>query len=84
MVRIFNHELKKVTDNEAAKQSVDEIDKFLKKIGLWITMEEKGMPKTEINALAKQCMVIPDYKENPRVATEEEMVGLVKQSYEHL
>lgn len=42
------------------------------------------MPKTEINALAKQCMVIPDYKENPRVATEEEMVGLVKQSYEHL
>jgi len=84
MARIFNHDLKNVPDNEAAKLSVDEIDKFLKKIGLWITLKEKGMPKTEINALAKQCMVLPDYKGNPRVATEEEMIELVKQSYEHL
>jgi alcohol dehydrogenase class IV len=84
IARIFNTDLENLPDAEAAKLSVDEIDKFLKKIGLWITLQDKGMPKTEINSLAKQCMVLPDYKGNPRVATEDEMIELVKQSYEHL
>jgi alcohol dehydrogenase class IV len=84
MARIFNPELKMASDSEAAGNSVDEIDKFLKNIGLWITLKEKGMPEREIEALAKQCMVLPDYKGNPRVATEKEMVELVIQSYVHL
>jgi alcohol dehydrogenase class IV len=83
MARILNPELKKLPDNKAAEKSVDEVDKFLKKIGLWITLKEKGMPENEIDDLARQCMVLPDYKGNPRVATESEMVDLVKQSYEH-
>jgi len=81
MARIFNSDLKKSTDAEAAGRSVEEIDKFLRKIGLWICLKDKGMPEREIGALAKQCMVLPDYKGNPRVATEEEMIDLVKQSY---
>jgi len=83
LARIFNPDLSKVSDHQAAKQSVVIIDHFLKKIGLWITLKEKGMPITEINALAKQCMVLPDYKGNPRVATENEMIELVRQSYDH-
>lgn len=79
--RILNPELKSVTDRHAAEKSVEEIDKFLKKIGLWISLKEKGMPENEINALAMQCMVLPDYKGNPRVATEAEMIELVKMSY---
>jgi alcohol dehydrogenase class IV len=79
--RILNPELKSVTDSQAAENSVKEVDKFLKKIGLWISLQEKGVPEIEINALAKQCMVLPDYKSNPRVATEDEMVELVKHSY---
>ncbi|WP_299549843.1 hypothetical protein [Seonamhaeicola sp.] len=39
------------------------------------------MPKSEIEALAKQCMVLPDYKGNPRVATETEIIELVEDSY---
>ena len=39
------------------------------------------MPETEIESLAKQCMVLPDYKGNPRVATEKEMLDLVKEAY---
>lgn len=84
LTRILNPELKSVTDSQAAEKSVEEVDKFLKKIGLWISLKEKGMPESEINALAKQCMVLPDYKGNPRVATGEEMIDLVKQSYEHV
>jgi len=79
--KILNPELKSLTDSQAAEKSVEEIDKFLKKIGLWISLKEKGMPESEIEDLAKQCMVLPDYKGNPRVTTEVEMVELVKMSY---
>jgi alcohol dehydrogenase class IV len=84
LTRIFNTDLNKLPDAKAAELSIGEIDKFLKKIGLWTTLQEKGMPGTEINALAKQCMVLPDFKRNPRVATQDEMVELVRQSYEHI
>ncbi|MBB3186211.1 iron-containing alcohol dehydrogenase [Microbacter margulisiae] len=81
LARILNPELKKITDEQAAEKSVEEMDKFLKKIGLWISLKDKGMPENEINLLARQCMVLPDYKGNPRVATEDEMIELVKQSF---
>jgi alcohol dehydrogenase class IV len=84
LARLFNYDLINETDELAAEMAVTEVDKFLKRIGLWISLKEKGMPESEINALAKQCMSLPDYKGNPRVATEEEMIELVKQSYEHL
>ena len=84
LARLLNYDLINVSDELAAEKAITEVDNFLKRIGLWISLKEKGMPENEINALAKQCMVLPDYKENPRVATEEEMIELVKQSYEHL
>ena len=81
LARILNPALKTVSNENAAEASVEEMDKFLQKIGLWIGLEEKGMPDSEIEALARQCMVLPDYKGNPRVATSAEMVELVKASY---
>ncbi|MGD0341238.1 MAG: iron-containing alcohol dehydrogenase [Bacteroidales bacterium] len=84
IARILNPELHNLTEGQAAEKSVEEIDKLLKKTGLWINLKEKGMPESEIDTLAKQCMILPDYKRNPRVATEEEMIELVTQSYEHL
>lgn len=39
------------------------------------------MPENEIKALAEQGMVLPDYKGNPRFATAEEMVELVRECY---
>ena len=81
LARILNPELKSVSNEPAAEASVDLMDKFLQKIGLWTGLEEKGMPASEIEALARQCMVLPDYKGNPRVANPAEMVELVKVSY---
>jgi alcohol dehydrogenase class IV len=40
------------------------------------------MPESEIETLARQCMVLPDYKGNPRVATKDEMIELVKKAYQ--
>jgi len=84
LARTLNPGLKDLSDGQAAEKSVEEVDKFLKKIGLWISLKDKGMPESEIEALARQCMVLPDYKGNPRVATEEEMIELVRLSYSNL
>lgn len=37
--------------------------------------------REKIPALANQSMVLPDYKGNPRVATEDEMLELIKKAY---
>ncbi len=81
LARILNPELQKSSDQVAASKSPEEIVKFLKLIGLNKKLRDVHMPEYEIEALAKQCMVLPDYKGNPRVATYEEMVELVKDSY---
>ena len=81
LAKILNPGLKDLPNGKAAEKSVEEVDKLLKKIGLWVSLKDKGMPESEIEALAKQCMVLPDYKGNPRVASEGEMIELVKQSY---
>jgi alcohol dehydrogenase class IV len=79
--RILNSKLISVSEIEAASKSPEEIVKFLKALGLNKKLKDITMPENEIEALAKQCMVLPDYKGNPRVATAEEMIVLVRKSY---
>ncbi len=81
MAKILNPSLNGLSNQEAAKEAAGEVENFLRKIGLHKKLKDVNMPESEIDALAKQCMVLPDYKGNPRVATEEEMVQLVKESY---
>jgi alcohol dehydrogenase class IV len=81
MARILNPSLLSMNDQEAAKESVAEIEHFLQKLGLYKKLRDVRMPEHEIEDLAKQCMVLPDYKANPRIATREEMIELVKASY---
>lgn len=84
LARALNPELILVADIEAASKSPSEIVSFLRNIGLNKTLKDVLMPESEIEALAKQCMVLPDYKGNPRVASLEDMIELVRQSYDHL
>jgi alcohol dehydrogenase class IV len=81
MARALNSELELVSDVEVAGKAHDEIVKFLKSIGLYKSLKDVGMPEDEIEALAKQSMGLPDYQGNPRVATYEEMLELVKEAY---
>jgi alcohol dehydrogenase class IV len=71
-----------VPDEDVARQSCEALDGFLKKIGLWIGLEDKGVPEEELPALAKQSMVLPDYENNPRVVeSEAEMLELLQQCH---
>ena len=78
LARIFNPEFNDLSDKEAASKSPGEILKFLKSLNLNKRLSEVGIPEDEILQLATQCMVLPDYKGNPRVADESEMIELVK------
>ncbi|MHC4423595.1 MAG: iron-containing alcohol dehydrogenase [Planctomycetota bacterium] len=78
--RIFNGDLASENDNVAAEKSCEEIDKFLKEIGMWLSLEGFKVPASELSQLAEQCLVLPDYKSNPRIATLEDVTELLKQS----
>ena len=80
--RTFNKNLgDNISDKATAEAAADEITKFLKRIELNQKLSDVQMPENEIEALAKQCMVLPDYENNPKVANLDEMVLLVKESY---
>ena len=78
---VLNPDFAKLSNSDSAEAAVEGIDSFLKSIGLFKTLSTVSVPESEINLLAKQCMVLPDYKANPRVATEGEMLKLVQDSY---
>jgi alcohol dehydrogenase class IV len=71
--RILNPELVGVGDDEAATQCCVEIDLLLKRIGLWIDLKSLRVPAAELDALAELSMTLPDYRNNPRVATRDEI-----------
>jgi len=79
--RLLNADLENENDETAAEHSCDELDTFLRNIGLWMGLEEKRVPEEELQALAQQCRVLPDYMNNPRVASETEMFELVRQCF---
>ncbi len=75
--RLFDPALADAPDDEAAERSCDAIDSFLQEIGLWTNLEALGVPENELADLARQSMVLPDYENNPRVTTPEEMQELI-------
>ena len=80
--RIFNPALDRVSDLAAAEGCCDEIDRFLRKIGMWINLKGLGVSADDLKRIAENGQVLPDYKNNPRVATLDEMSELLIASYE--
>jgi alcohol dehydrogenase class IV len=80
--RILNPALAGENDTVAAEKSCEAIDTFLKKIGLWIDFQSLGVTKDDIRAIADCGQVLGDYKNNPRVATIDEMYTMLLRCYE--
>ena len=78
--RIFNRELEKAGDDAAAEKCCEEIDSFLKRIGLWTGLDGLGVTDSDIRAIADCGQVLGDYKNNPRIATIEEMFEILSNS----
>ncbi len=82
LARILDPDLSLAKDDVAAEKSPELMDEFLKKIDLWIRLKDFDMPEDEIPLLAKNSMILPDYENNPKVATDDEMLEVIKQSYD--
>jgi alcohol dehydrogenase class IV len=78
--RLFDPALVRVGDAEAAKRSCEALDAFLRGIGLRMTLKDLKIPEDELKALAKASMILPDYKNHPRVATVDEILEILENS----
>ena len=82
--RIFNPALAAVSDDEAAAQACVEIDTFLKRIDMWLSLKGLGASEADVVAIADNSRVLPDYKNNPRIATRDEIYEILVKSYDRV
>lgn len=80
--RIFDPGLKGVSDEQAARGACEAIDEFLQEIGMWLNLKELGASMEDVAAIADNSRVLPDYKNNPRIASREEIYDMLVKSYE--
>ncbi len=81
MGRIFDLELNHTSDEEAAARSCGALDRFLQRIGMWLSFEGLRVSRDELVVIADHSRVLPDYKNNPRVATRDEIYEILEKSY---
>lgn len=71
------------TDLEIIKEAekfCDVLEGFLADIGLLTCLEELGIREEELAELARASLILPDYKNHPKVATYDEILELLKLS----
>jgi alcohol dehydrogenase class IV len=79
--RIFNPALKNVPDEQAAAQTCEVLDTFLHEIGMWLSLKNLGATREDVSAIADNSRVLPDYKNNPRIASRDEIYTMLGNSF---
>lgn len=79
--RLFNSDLEKISDEKAAEKCCDEIESLLKKIGLWVGLEDKAVSKDDIGEICNDALNLRNYKLHPRLATYEDISNLIIKSF---
>ena len=80
LARILKPSLEDVDMSDAAAACPVLVDEFMSGIGLAFSLRDFGISKDEIPALAKQSMILPDYTNNPRVPTYDQVVQIIAAS----
>ncbi|MGQ9801866.1 MAG: iron-containing alcohol dehydrogenase [Candidatus Saccharicenans sp.] len=81
VARILNPALQSVPDKGAARQLGDELEKFIKVLGIKKSLRELGVIESELKLLARSSLVLPDYRNHPYVVSLQEVEKLLRQSY---
>ncbi len=81
MGRIFEPALVGEPDVVAAERSCEVLDAFMQEIGMWLSFEGLGVTEQDLVDIADHSRVLPDYKNNPRVATRDEIYDMLVRSY---
>jgi alcohol dehydrogenase class IV len=82
LARILDPALQRLDDRAAAERSGDAVEAFLDRISLRICLRDLRIPEAELAALARASLVLPDYKNHPRVAAVDDVHALLKLSCE--
>jgi len=82
--RIFDPSLNELPDEAAALRSCEVLDAFLKRIGMWLSLKGLGATMQDVSAIADNSRVLPDYKNNPRIASRDEIYAILEKSYNRL
>jgi alcohol dehydrogenase class IV len=80
--RIFNPDLKNESDEVAAEESCNEMDTFLKKIGLWFNLRKINVLENQLTAIGDDTMKLKNYTVHPKVPTLIEINNLILASYD--
>jgi len=83
LARIFDSDFTDTTDEAAAKESCSMIDDFLKKIGMYLSLKGLKVPENELEEIADHSMELPDYTNNPRLATRDEVLKILRKAFRH-
>src|SRR3990170_304154 len=78
--RIFNPKLGGKSDAFAAHACCDELDAFLRRIGMWLSFDSLDVSEADIVEIADKSRILPDYRNNPRIATREEIYEMLLRS----
>lgn len=81
MGRILNPALASESDAVAAEKSCEAVDSLLKAIDLWINLKGLGVSEADVVVIADNSRVLPDYKNNPRIASRDEIYELLTTGY---
>lgn len=81
MGRILDPSLEDVSSEAAAEGSCQAMDSFLKEIGMWTSFEKLHVSRKDLEAIADNSRVLPDYKNNPRIASRDEIYAMLAASY---
>ena len=81
MGRILDPKLEGASEKEAAEGSCRAMDWFLKEIDMWISFEKLKVSQKELEEIADNSQVLPDYKNNPRIASRDEIYAMLAASY---
>lgn len=81
MARILDPGLGGLADQEAAAGAGGAVDAFLKRIGMWLGLESLGVAKPDVGFIADHSRDLPDYKNNPRIASRDDIFGMLERSW---
>jgi len=82
VARLFNPALNDESDEIAAEKSSDEMDKFLKEIGMWMSFRDKNVSERILKNIAKDTFQLPDYTNHAIVPNADDVMDLLKKSYD--
>jgi alcohol dehydrogenase class IV len=81
LAHIFDPALEKVPDADAAERCPDLLWDFLALLDIACSLRWFGIAQEELLSLARQSMLFPHYKNNPKIPTTDEMLKLIADSY---